>query len=109
MVKYETTEEILASFFDPEKRAKFYLYAYRVEVNQLEKTIEKIQKDAKDALSEAEKQLLKERKRVELSIILLLNQGIKLGTISTLFNLSKDEVLAFQEKYEGINHVNEEF
>lgn len=108
MVQYETTEELLENFFDPVKRMKWFKEAVREEVAEEvreEFKLEILQAGIK-ALQEREnfkQEREQQRKQKEHSILLMLNQGIKIDIIAKVLQMPVEEILEIQEKYKDNN------
>lgn len=108
MVQYETTEELLENFFDPVKRMKWFKEAVREEVAEEvreEFKLEILQAGIK-ALQEREnvkQEREQQRKQKEHSILLMLDQGIKIDMIAKVLQISVEEILEIQDKYKDNN------
>jgi hypothetical protein len=133
MVKYETTEDILASYFDPEKRLKFYEDAYRQETQELREyyanfhkeflanvktEVEAIANAKVEAIANSKAEAIANAKaeaiaianakaeadtKLERSILFMLHQGTSFEDISRFMEISMEEIKVIQEKYKDNN------
>ncbi len=122
MVKYETTEDILA-LFDTEKRLKKLQFLEEQE-DVMKANIEKLRiqserelrntqqarAKAEEARAKAEEERTKaeeERAKKDKSVLLMLNQGITIDLISRVVGITENEIVDIQTRYKDSNILKE--
>ena len=97
MVDYETTEELLENFFNPEKRLLLQEKWFKEDLR------ERFNKEIEEKVAQAKLEAEREHEKVERSILLMLSQGIKAEIIAKILELPIEQIGAIQEKYKDNN------
>ncbi len=104
MVEFETTEEILENFLNPVKRL-LTLERWLSEANDeadkacLEKEQARLEKEQERLEKE------REHEKVERSILLMLNQGVKAEIIAKFLEIPNEQIELIQNKYKDNNPI----
>jgi hypothetical protein len=112
MVKYETTEDILA-IFDTEKRLKrlHFLEAQeekmRASMEQLRMREEEARMKEEESRMREEKSRMREEKSHARTIMFMFSQGIKIDLISRVIGITENEILEIQVKYKDSDFLKD--
>ena len=125
MVKYKSTDELVAAYFDTDtqilnlqkkvKRVEKKLQKIEKAEEQAEQQLKQVEQQAKQAeqqakqaeqqAKQAEQQAKEMREEKERSILLLLSQGVQVELIAKALVVNAAEIISIQEKYKDNNPI----
>ncbi len=104
MVKFKTSDELVADFFDTEKNIRLF----KIKEKKWEAKTEKLEAETEYERQEKERERQekeRERQEKERSVLFMLNQGINIELVARVLGVPIEEITRIQDKYKDNNPI----